>query len=163
MIPGETKCSTEMLLTAGARLGPYEILGPLGSGGMGDVYRARDTRLDRIVAIKVLRTHVAADPDRRQRFEREARVISQLNHPHICVLFDVGREVDVDYLVMEYLEGHTLAAQLDLGSKNGTTIGGKRLTGGVALRDGDQIHVGPVVVIFHASASGISTETVSRQ
>ena len=105
-----------MPLTTGDRLGPYELLSLLGSGGMGDVFRARDTRLDRIVAIKVLEAHVAADPDRRQRFEREARVISQLNHPHICVLFDVGREADVDFLVMEYLEGHTLAAQLDQGA-----------------------------------------------
>ena len=72
-----------MSLSAGTRLGPYEIVGPLGAGGMGDVYKARDTRLDRTVAIKVLRAHVAGDPDRRQRFEREARIISQLNHPHI--------------------------------------------------------------------------------
>jgi serine/threonine protein kinase len=95
-----------MGLSVGTCLGPHEILAPLGAGGMGEVYRARDTRLDRIVAIKVLRTHLAADPDRRQRFEREARLISQLNHPHICTLFDVGHhepsigsEHAVDYLV----------------------------------------------------------------
>jgi eukaryotic-like serine/threonine-protein kinase len=109
-----------MGLSVGTCLGPHEILAPLGAGGMGEVYRARDTRLDRIVAIKVLRTHLAADPDRRQRFEREARLISQLNHPHICTLFDVGHhepsigsEHAVDYLVMEYLEGQTLAERLE--------------------------------------------------
>src|SRR5438552_3374260 len=80
-----------MTVAAGIRLGPYEILGPLGSGGMGEVYKARDTRLDRIVAIKVLREHLAADPDRRARFEREAKLISHLNHPNICTLYDVGQ------------------------------------------------------------------------
>src|ERR1700686_4881057 len=82
---------------------------------MGDVYKARDTRLDRTVAIKVLRAHVAGDPDRRQRFEREARIISQLNHPHICTLFDVGQEHGTDYLVVEYLEGSSLAERLQKG------------------------------------------------
>ena len=101
-----------MSLAAGARLGPYEILSPLGAGGMGEVYRARDTRLDRTVAIKVLPSHLAASPESRQRFEREAKTISQLSHPHICALHDVGREGETEYLVMEYLEGETLAERL---------------------------------------------------
>jgi serine/threonine protein kinase len=143
-----------MALSAGTRLGPYEVTALIGAGGMGEVYRARDTRLDRTVAIKVLPTDVAADPDRRRRFEQEARAVSALNHPHICVLFDVGEHVpsnpesrlprrsqeeanraeagvppaspkpdeqrsceggnpaSVSYLVMEYLEGQTLAERL---------------------------------------------------
>src|SRR5678809_1327276 len=96
----------------GIRLGPYEILSPLGAGGMGEVYRARDTRLDRTVAIKVLASHLSASPEVRQRFEREAKTISQLSHPHICALHDVGREGETEYLVMEYLEGETLAERL---------------------------------------------------
>jgi Tol biopolymer transport system component len=103
-------------LTAGARLGPYEILALLGSGGMGEVYRARDTRLDRSVAIKVLPEHLSASEDGRQRFEREARTISQLSHPHICALYDVGRESGIEYLVMELLDGETLADRLGRGS-----------------------------------------------
>jgi serine/threonine protein kinase len=99
-------------LSAGSRLGPYEILSPLGAGGMGEVYRARDTRLERTVAIKVLPSHLSASPESRQRFEREARTISQLSHPHICALHDVGREGETEYLVMEYLEGETLAGRL---------------------------------------------------
>jgi len=101
-----------LTLSAGSRLGPYEILAPLGAGGMGEVYRARDTRLDRTVAVKVLASHLSASPESRQRFEREAKTISQLSHPHICALHDVGREGDVEYLVMEYLEGETLAERL---------------------------------------------------
>src|SRR5205809_3382430 len=101
-----------MTLSAGTRLGPYEILTPLGAGGMGEVYRARDTRLERTVAIKVLPSHLSASPEVRQRFEREAKTISQLSHPHICALHDVGREGDTEYLVMEYLEGETLADRL---------------------------------------------------
>ncbi|HEV8611405.1 MAG TPA: protein kinase [Thermoanaerobaculia bacterium] len=101
-----------MTLSAGSRLGPYEIVAPLGAGGMGEVYRARDTRLERTVAIKVLSSHLSASPEVRQRFEREAKTISQLSHPHICALHDVGREGDVEYLVMEYLEGETLADRL---------------------------------------------------
>ena len=99
-------------LAAGSRLGPYEILSPLGAGGMGEVYRARDTRLDRTVAIKVLSSHLSASPEVRQRFEREAKTVSQLSHPHICALYDVGREGETEYLVMEYLEGETLADRL---------------------------------------------------
>ena len=101
-----------MTLASGSRLGPYEIVAPLGAGGMGEVYRARDTRLDRTVANKVLASHLSASPEVRQRFEREAKTISQLSHPHICALHDVGREGDTEYLVMEYLEGETLAERL---------------------------------------------------
>ena len=104
-----------MPLGPGAQLGPYEVLAPLGAGGMGEVYRARDTRLDRTVAVKVLPGHLAANPDLRQRFEREARAVSSLNHPHICALFDVGQQDGTDYLVMEYLEGETLADRLGRG------------------------------------------------
>ena len=96
-----------MTLAAGARLGPYEILSPLGAGGMGEVYKARDTRLERMVAVKVLAPHMSASPESRQRFEREAKTISQLSHPHICALYDVGREGETEYLVMELLEGDT--------------------------------------------------------
>jgi Tol biopolymer transport system component len=105
-----------MTLTAGTRLGPYEVLAPLGAGGMGEVYRARDTRLDRIVALKILPASIGDDDGRRQRFEREARAISGLNHPHICALYDVGRQDGVDYLVMEYVEGETLARRLIAGA-----------------------------------------------
>ena len=101
-----------MTLIVGTRLGPYEIQSALGSGGMGEVYRARDTRLERTVAIKVLPAEVATDPERRARFEREARAVAALSHPHICVIHDVGRDGGVDYLVMELLEGETLAARL---------------------------------------------------
>ncbi|HKD02514.1 MAG TPA: protein kinase [Terriglobales bacterium] len=104
-----------MPLATGTKLGPYEILSPLGAGGMGEVYRARDTRLDRTVAIKVLPQHVSSDADLKQRFEREARTISCLQHPHICTLHDIGHQDGVDFLVMEYLEGETLAARLTRG------------------------------------------------
>ena len=104
------------MLNPGAKLGPYEIRDAIGAGGMGEVYRARDTRLDRTVALKVLPAHVAQDPERRQRFEREARAISSLNHPNICSLYDIGRQDGVDYLVMEYLEGETLAARVERGA-----------------------------------------------
>jgi eukaryotic-like serine/threonine-protein kinase len=104
-----------MPLAPGTQLGPYEILSPLGAGGMGEVYRARDTRLDRTVAIKILPAHFSSDPVRKQRFDREAKTISSLNHPHICVLFDVGRQDGTDYLVMECVEGETLATRLEKG------------------------------------------------
>src|SRR5262245_40068079 len=104
-----------MSLAPGTRLGPYEVLSPLGAGGMGEGYRARDTRLSRDVAVKVLPPHLATNPGGRTRFEREAKAISSLNHPHICTLFDVGREAGVDYLVMELVEGETLAARLARG------------------------------------------------
>ncbi len=105
-----------MSLAAGTRLGPYEILGPLGAGGMGEVYRARDTRLERTVAVKVLPTQTIPSDEVRKRFEREAKAISQLSHPHICTLFDVGRAEDRDFLVMELLEGETLQARLSQGA-----------------------------------------------
>jgi Tol biopolymer transport system component len=104
-----------MPLLARTRLGPYEILTPLGAGGMGEVYRARDTRLDRIVAIKVLPGHLTRDPQLRERFEREARAVSSLNHPNICVLHDIGEEGGVGFLVLEYLEGETLAERIARG------------------------------------------------
>ena len=105
-----------MAIPSGTRLGPYEIIAAIGAGGMGEVYRSRDTRLDRVVAIKVLPAHVADDAQLRERFEREARTIATLNHPHICVLYDVGQQDGIDFLVMEYLEGETLAARLMKGS-----------------------------------------------
>ena len=104
------------MLSAGTRLGPSEIASPLGAGGMGEVYRARDTRLDRTVALKVLPAVVTHDPERRARFEREARAIAALSHPHNCTHHDVGRDQDVDYLVMELIDGHTLADRLRSGS-----------------------------------------------
>src|SRR6266487_2379143 len=105
-----------MPLAANTRLGPYEILAPLGAGGMGEVYRARDTRLGRDVAIKVLPQHLSSNPEVRARFEREAKTISSLNHPHICTLFDVGREGNTDFLVMELVEGETLADRIAKGA-----------------------------------------------
>src|SRR5260370_3197450 len=102
-----------MPLAPGTQLGPYEIMSPLGAGGMGEVYRARDTRLERTVAIKILPQQLSKDPIRKQRFEREAKTISSLNHPHICVLYDVGSQDGVDYLVMECVEGETLAKRLE--------------------------------------------------
>src|SRR5438876_7372787 len=119
-----------MTLSAGSRLGPYEILGKIGAGGMGEVYRAKDTRLERTVAVKVLPPQMAASPESRQRFEREAKTISQLSHPHICALYDVGEAVPlvtsdhpitrspdhpILYLVMELLEGDTLSDRLAKG------------------------------------------------
>ena len=105
-----------MALTTGTRLGPYEILTPIGAGGMGEVYKATDTRLDRTVAIKVLPEHLARNPERKQRFEREAKAISQLNHTHICTLYDVGKHEGIDFLVMEYIEGETLTERLEKGA-----------------------------------------------
>src|SRR6267143_1156955 len=104
-----------MALTSGTKLGPYEIQLLLGAGGMGEVYRARDTRLERMVAIKILPAQFSSDPIRKQRFEREAKTISSLNHPHICVLHDVGHQDGMDYLVMECVEGETLAKRLEKG------------------------------------------------
>src|SRR5215469_3668040 len=101
-----------MALSSGSKLGPYEIQAPLGAGGMGEVYRARDTRLGRTVAIKVLPGHLSCNSEAKQRFDREARAISSLNHPSICTLYDVGHQNGIDYLVMEFLEGQTLADRL---------------------------------------------------
>jgi len=97
-----------MALISGTTLGPYEILAPVGAGGMGEVYRARDTRLDRIVAIKILPAHLSDNPEAKQRFDREARAISSLNHASICALYDIGHQDGIDYLIMEFLEGQTL-------------------------------------------------------
>ncbi|MGB8014028.1 MAG: protein kinase [Terriglobales bacterium] len=105
-----------MALSAGTRLGPYEILSPLGAGGMGEVYRAKDTRLDRTVAIKVLPGHLSSDPELKQRMEREAKAISALQHANICTLYDIGSQDGTDFLVMEYLEGQTLAERLAKGA-----------------------------------------------
>jgi eukaryotic-like serine/threonine-protein kinase len=130
-----------MTIDFGARLGPYEIISPLGEGGMGEVYLARDTRLDRLVAVKVLPSHLSHDPDSKQRFEREARAISHLTHPHICALFDVGSQDGHEYLVMELLDGQTLADRLDKGA----------LTFDNVLRFGSQI----AHALGHAHRAGI--------
>src|SRR5579859_5876060 len=105
-----------MGLTSGTKLGPYEIASPLGAGGMGEVYRARDTRLHRTVAIKILPAHLSDNPEAKQRFDREARAISLLNHPNVCALYDVGHQDGIDFLVMEFLDGETLAERLAKGS-----------------------------------------------
>jgi len=105
-----------MSLPPGTKLGPYEIVGPVGAGGMGEVYRARDTRLDRTVAIKILPAHLSQNAEARERFDREARAISSLSHPNICHLYDVGEQDGMNYLVMEYLEGETLAQHLQKGA-----------------------------------------------
>src|ERR1700693_6302752 len=105
-----------MVLNSGAKLGPYEIVAPLGAGGMGEGYRPRETRLARNVASKVLPVHLADRPELRERFQREARTIASLNHPHICPLHDIGQQDGTDFLVMEYLEGETLAQRLVKGA-----------------------------------------------
>ena len=104
-----------MPLSTGDKLGPYEILSPIGAGGMGEVYKARDTRLDRSVAVKVLPEHIAKREDLRARFEREARAVASLNHPNICTLFDIGSQDGTSYMVMELMEGETLAARIEKG------------------------------------------------
>src|SRR5882762_9133995 len=104
-----------MGIAAGTKLGPYEIQSPLGAGGMGEVYRARDTRLEREVAVKVLPTNLSSDPSLRQRLEREAKAVSKLSHPHICTLHDIGHQDGVDFLVMELVEGETLEHRLTKG------------------------------------------------
>jgi Tol biopolymer transport system component len=104
-----------MMLASGVRLGPYEVVAPIGAGGMGEVYKVKDTRLDRIVALKVLPAHLAESAERRQRFEREARAVSALSHPHVCALYDVGQHDGTPYLVMEYLEGETLTERIARG------------------------------------------------
>src|SRR5713226_7585739 len=105
-----------MAITIGTQLGSHEIIALLGKGGMGEVYKARDTRLNRAVAIKVLPSQFSENAEMKQRFEREAQIIAGLNHPHICVLYDVGHQDGADYLVMEYLEGQTLAQRLEKGA-----------------------------------------------
>src|SRR5512142_1470218 len=105
-----------MALTSGTKLGPYEIQSPLGAGGMGEVYRARDTRLDREVAIKVLPASLSSDPSLKQRLEREAKAVSKLSHSNICTLHDIGHQDGMDFLVREYLEGETLEQRLNKGA-----------------------------------------------
>ncbi len=124
-----------MPLSSGTRLGPYEVLAPLGAGGMGEVYRAHDTRLGRDVAIKVLPQHLSASPEARARFEREAKSVSRLNHPHICTLFDVGQHDGLDYLVMELIEGETLASRLERGPLPITTLLAHAVQAAGALAD----------------------------
>jgi eukaryotic-like serine/threonine-protein kinase len=121
-----------MPLASGTKLGPYEIQSPLGAGGMGEVYRASDTRLDRTVAVKILPSHLSENDQAKQRFDREARAISSLNHPNICTLYDVGSQGGVDYLVMEFLEGETLADRL----RKGPLTAGQLLTFGIQICDG---------------------------
>src|SRR6266699_5844183 len=104
-----------MTLATGTKLGPYEIIAPLGAGGMGEVYRARDTRLERDVAIKVLPANLSSDPNLRQRLEREAKAVSKISHPHICTLHDIGHQDGMDFLIMELLEGETLEQRLTRG------------------------------------------------
>lgn len=111
-----------MSVTIGTKLGPYEIIAPIGAGGMGEVYRARDTRLGRDVAIKILPQHLTEMPDAKLRFEREARAVSSLNHPHICTLHDIGHQNGTDFLVMEFLEGETLAKRLEKGPLGGAEL-----------------------------------------
>jgi eukaryotic-like serine/threonine-protein kinase len=101
-----------MALTSGTKLGPNEIQSSLGAGGMGEVYRARDARLEPTVAVKILPMHLSDNPGAKQRFEREARAISSLSHPNICHLYDVGSQDGIDFIVMEFLEGETLADRL---------------------------------------------------
>ena len=157
-----------MPLTAGARLGPYQVVAPLGAGGMGEVYRARDTRLDRTVAIKVLPAHLADRPDLRERFEREARSASSLNHPNICVLHDIGSENGVDFLVMEFLEGMTLADRL--GRSNRPLAFTDALTIAIQMADAlDTAHRSGIVHrdlkpgnIFLAHSSGSSGPTIAK-
>ena len=112
VLPGDYNDAQPMGLTSGTKLGPYEIQSPLGAGGMGEVYRARDTRLERTVAVKILPAHLSSSPELKARFEREARAVSSLNHPHICQLYDVGMQDGTSFLVMEYLEGESLADRL---------------------------------------------------
>src|SRR5262249_3990127 len=102
-------------VSVGTRLGPYEIVAPIGAGGMGEVYRAHDARLNRDVAVKILPAALSTDPERRERFEREARTVSSLNHPNICTVYDVGHQGEIDYLVMELLEGESLQQRLTKG------------------------------------------------
>ena len=132
-----------MALSAGDRLGPYEVLEPLGSGGMGEVYRARDPRLDREVAVKVLRSEVASDPDRLRRFEREARTVAALNHPHILTVHDVGSHDGRPYVVTELLEGETLRQVLQTRSPTRTqvlTFAVQVARGLAAAHDRDVVH-----------------------
>jgi len=111
-----------MALAPGTRLGPYAITAPLGAGGMGEVYKATDTRLDRTVAIRVLPEHVASDSELKQRFEREAQTLAALSHPNTCPVYDVGRQHGIDFLVMEHLEGEALTQRLTKGQALGSRL-----------------------------------------
>jgi serine/threonine protein kinase len=111
-----------MGLTSGTKLCPYEIQSPIGAGGTGEVYRTKDMRLDRTVAIKILPSHLSENPEAKQHFGREARTISSLNHPNICTLYDVGRQDSIDYLLMEYLAGETLAAKAQINRYGTPTV-----------------------------------------
>src|SRR5688572_31418261 len=127
-----------MSFEPGTRLGPYEIIAPLGAGGMGEVYRARDTRLDRTVAVKVLAGALAADSESRRRFEEEARAIAALNDPHICTIHDVGRHGELDYFVLEFLEGETLADRI---KRSGALAVDETLTIAIQIADAlDRAH-----------------------
>jgi eukaryotic-like serine/threonine-protein kinase len=106
------ECEEQMALAPATWLGPYEIVSAIGAGGMGELYRARDTRLDRMVAVKILPQHLSTSPEARERFDREARAISSLSHPHICPLYEVGHQDGIDYQVMECLDGQALAQRL---------------------------------------------------
>ncbi len=122
-----------MTLTPGARLGPYLIEATLGAGGMGEVYKARDPRLDRVVAIKVIRPDHTGDSQQQQRFDREARAVAALSHPNICAIHDVGQDAGIPYLVMEYLDGETLADRLATGSRvSAARVGSEGGVGGSA-------------------------------
>lgn len=131
-----------MELTPGARLGPYEVVSPIGAGGMGEVFKARDTRLDRTVAIKVMPKHIAAQPELRVRFEREAQTVSSLNHPNICVLHDIGKQDGIDFMVLEFLEGETLAARI----AQGPLLSDQALTYAIGIADAlDAAHQAGIV------------------
>lgn len=152
-----------MTLQPGARLGPFEIQSALGAGGMGEkVYRARDTRLDRTVAIKVLPESLAGDPRFRERFDREARIIASLDHPHICMLYDVGEQdaatpsgPAVAFLVMPYLEGETLAARLARGPGRAGPVGPKASRSTTPFRSPFRLRAASMPRIVPASFTGI--------
>src|ERR1700724_3034805 len=161
-----------MPLTAGTKLGPYEVVAPLGAGGMGEVYRATDTGLDRTVAIKILPAHLSDNPEARQRCVREARTISSLNHPHICVLHDVGSQNGTDYLVMEYVQGETLEARLQKGPMplKQALEGGMQIcdAGEKGARVGAQAlthkgHLTPSTPPMNLSALGAPPRTLTQQ
>src|ERR1051326_1462402 len=137
-----------MAIVPGTRFGPHEVLSLTGAGGMGEVYRARDTRLDRTVAIKVLPSDLASDSERRHRFEREARAISSLNHPHICTLHDIGHQDGLDYLVLEYLDGKTLQQRL--------------LEGALPLREALEIAIHVADALDKAHRAGIVHRDLNR-
>ena len=143
------------MLNPGTKLGPYEVQAAIGAGGMGEVYKARDTRLDRTVAIKVLPPALAADPQFRERFDREARAISQLTHPHICTLFDVGQQAGAAYLVMEYLEGATLAEHL-AGSGPGSAQSPKPKAQSLPIDQALTIAIQIASALDHAHRAGIT-------